>query len=51
MKPLVSIVIPVYKKEEFLERCMDSISGQTCQDRTGAENSATGLPGRIRGSW
>lgn len=32
MKPLVSIVIPVYKKEEFLERCMDSISGQTCQD-------------------
>lgn len=32
MKPLVSIVIPVYKKEKFLERCMDSIFRQTFRE-------------------
>lgn len=29
MKPLVSIIIPVYNVELFLERCLDSISHQT----------------------
>ena len=29
MKPLVSIIIPVYKVEDYLSRCMDSILNQT----------------------
>ena len=28
-KPLVSVVIPVYKTEEFLEKCVDSVLNQT----------------------
>ncbi|MCI7255153.1 MAG: glycosyltransferase, partial [Bacteroidales bacterium] len=30
--PLVSIVIPVYKAEDLLPRCLDSILAQTMLD-------------------
>ena len=30
--PAVSIIVPVYKAEAFLERCVDSILGQTFRD-------------------
>ena len=30
--PAVSIIVPVYKAEAFLERCVDSILGQSFQD-------------------
>lgn len=30
--PLVSVIIPVYNCEEFLERCLDSVYAQTMQD-------------------
>lgn len=29
MKPLVSVVVPVYKVEKYIERCVDSILNQT----------------------
>ena len=29
MEPLISIIVPVYKVEPFLSRCVDSIIGQT----------------------
>ena len=29
MKPLISVIIPVYNTEKHLERCLDSIVGQT----------------------
>ena len=32
MKPLVSIVIPVYKVEQYLNRCVDSVLSQTLED-------------------
>ena len=31
-RPLVSVVIPVYKVEEYLARCVDSVLSQTLQD-------------------
>ena len=31
-KPKVSVIIPVYKVENFLRRCLDSVVGQTLQD-------------------
>ena len=31
-KPLVSIVVPVYKVEQYLARCVESIQNQTIQD-------------------
>ena len=31
-RPLVSVVIPVYKVEEYLARCVDSVRSQTLQD-------------------
>ena len=27
--PLISVIVPVYKVEEYLARCVDSILGQT----------------------
>ena len=30
--PAVSIIVPVYKAETFLERCVDSILGQSFRD-------------------
>ena len=30
--PKVSIIIPVYNVEEYLERCLDSIVNQTLKD-------------------
>ena len=30
--PQFSIIIPVYRVEEYLEKCVDSILAQTCQD-------------------
>lgn len=32
MKPKVSIIIPVYKVEKFLNRCLDSVLGQTLKE-------------------
>ena len=32
MKPLVSIIVPVYKTEMYLEQCVDSIRNQTFRD-------------------
>lgn len=31
-KPLVSVIIPVYQTEGYLERCIASAAGQTCRD-------------------
>lgn len=31
MKPAVSVIVPVYRVEEFLPRCMDSLLGQTLE--------------------
>ena len=30
--PCVSVIIPVYKVEEYLERCIESVLGQTLDD-------------------
>ena len=55
---LLSIIVPVYKVENYLSRCVDSILAQTVSDfelilvddgspdRCGARN----MPGRIPGS-
>lgn len=32
MMPLISVIVPVYKVEEFLKRCVDSILSQTFRD-------------------
>ena len=32
MKPIVSIIVPVYNAEKFLNRCVDSILGQEYKD-------------------
>ena len=32
MKPLISIIIPVYKVEEYMDRCLESIVGQTYEN-------------------
>ncbi|HCI64916.1 MAG TPA: glycosyl transferase, partial [Clostridiales bacterium] len=29
MNPLISVIVPVYRVEAFLPRCLDSIRGQT----------------------
>ena len=29
MKPLLSVVVPMYNVEEYLEDCLDSLAGQT----------------------
>ena len=32
MNPLISVIVPVYKVEEYLPQCLDSICGQTYQN-------------------
>lgn len=32
LKPIISIIVPVYKVEKYLNRCLDSILAQTFQD-------------------
>lgn len=32
MKPLVSVIVPVYKVEPWLERCLDSLANQTLKE-------------------
>lgn len=56
--PQFSIIIPVYRVEEYLEKCVDSILAQTCQDfellliddgsPTAAARSATAMRPRTR---
>ena len=29
MEPLISVIVPVYNVEEYLDQCMESIVGQT----------------------
>ena len=29
MEPLISVIVPIYKVEEYLSRCVDSIINQT----------------------
>ena len=31
MKPLVSVIVPVYRVEAYLEQCVDSLLGQTLE--------------------
>lgn len=31
-KAKISVIVPIYKAESYLRRCLDSIVGQTCQD-------------------
>ena len=31
-KPLVSIIVPIYKVEKYLDKCIDSIVNQTYQN-------------------
>ena len=31
MKPLVSVIIPVYKVEQYLQKCIESVCGQTLE--------------------
>lgn len=30
--PEISVIVPVYKAEQYLERCVESVLGQTCPD-------------------
>ena len=32
MRPLISVIVPVYRVEPYLRRCVDSILNQTCAD-------------------
>ena len=32
MKPLVSIIVPIYNTEKYLPRCLDSLSKQSLKD-------------------
>lgn len=32
MKPLISVIVPIYNCEKYLERCVDSIIGQTYEN-------------------
>ena len=44
---LVSVIVPVYKVEEYLEKCVGSILNQTYSN---LEIILVGWPGRIQGS-
>ena len=32
IKPLISVIVPVYNGEKFIEQCIDSITNQTLKD-------------------
>jgi len=32
LKPLVSVIVPIYKSEDYLVRCLDSLSRQSLRD-------------------
>ena len=32
MKPLISIIVPVYRVEEYLSRCVESLKAQTYEN-------------------
>lgn len=32
MQPLISVIVPIYHVEQYLEKCVDSILGQTYQN-------------------
>lgn len=29
---MISVIVPIYKVEQYLDRCIESIAGQTCQN-------------------
>ena len=43
IKPLISVIVPVYNGEKFIEQCIDSITNQTLKD---IEILATYLDGK-----
>ena len=56
LEDLISVVIPVFNVEKYLEKCLDSVTGQTYRNleiilvddgSTIAERSVTGMPKRI----
>lgn len=32
MKPLISVIIPVYNGQDYLEKCIESVTSQTCRN-------------------
>ena len=60
MEPLISVIVPVYQVEAYLERCVESLLEQTYENleiilwttvrRTDAPPSATPACGKIRES-
>ena len=32
MKPLISIIVPIYNTESYLEKCLDSLVNQTLKN-------------------
>ena len=52
--PEVSIIVPVYKVEPYLRRCVDSILAQTFQDFELIlvdDGSPDNCPGHLRRRW
>lgn len=47
-KPIVSILIPVYNVENYLEKCLDSVISQTMNniEIICVNDGSTDLPGR-----
>ena len=52
-KPLISVIVPVYKAEEYLDRCFQSILDQTCQniELILVDDGSPGNSGAICDAW
>ena len=52
--PLISVILPVYRVEKYLDRCLQSITGQTWRNLEiilvddGSPDSSGAMPGRLR---